>query len=428
MRDFTLGGGDDSALPEVAQPLAREDPRTVGPFRILALLGRGGMGNVYLARSPTGRLVAVKLIREEYGSDPDFRRMFEREIQLAKRVARFSTAEVLDHGTVAGRPYMVTEFVDGPTLTAAVRENGPLDGGRLERLAIAVATALAAIHAAGTVHRDLKPSNVMLTPSGPVVIDFGIALAVDSLTTTATSIVGTPSFMAPEQALGARVGPAADVYAWGGIVVYAATGRPPFGDGLPHMLLYRIVYEDPDLDGVPQPLRDLVARAMHREPRDRPTARDLVSLLLSIGHSDHQQRPPTIPHSQDSGSGISALPGGPSATAGRSDTLPEAFVLEGSVGSDDRRPVSDDRPEPPGRPGPLVAAGSGSKRPGQATWGGIAEPAGRHFHDLHPSARSVPSRLAPKFPDIARRQHDGHPATRSTPRRLTTPEDLLTSD
>jgi serine/threonine protein kinase len=197
-------------------------------------------------------------------------------------VARFCTAEVLDDGTDGGRRYLVTEYIDGPSLAEAVGSDGPLLGVELERVAVAVATALTAIHDAGMIHRDLKPSNVMLSSSGPLVIDFGIAHALDGTTQLSRDTSsGTPAYMAPEQVRGRQVGPPTDVFAWGGVVVFAATGRPPFGTGRADAQLYRVVNEQPDLDGVPEPLRTVVTRAMHPDPAERPTAQQLARLLAS---------------------------------------------------------------------------------------------------------------------------------------------------
>jgi len=278
-------------VPGVA-PLDEDDPRELGPYILLGRLGDGGMGSVYLARRPPGAsgsgsgsdeqaLVAVKVIRPDLARLPQFRERFLREAEAARRVARFCTAEVLDVNTT-GRPYLVTEYVDGPTLLAAVRDRGPMPAAELERLGIAVASALTAIHAAGVVHRDLKPANILLSPSGARVIDFGIARAYDTTTGLTEGSIGTPAYMAPEQALGAQASAAADIHAWGAVLLFAATGRSPFGEGAtPAVLLRRVVDETPDLRGVPEPLRPIVAQALAKDPAQRPTAQDL---LLQLHH------------------------------------------------------------------------------------------------------------------------------------------------
>jgi beta-lactam-binding protein with PASTA domain len=242
------------------------------------------MGIVYLGRGLDDRLVAVKVVRADLARIPEFRSRFRREAEMARRVARFCTAEVLDVvDPPAGPPYLVTEFVDGPTLEHAVEENGPLGSADQERVAVSVAAALTAIHGAGLVHRDLKPSNVLLSPLGPRVIDFGIAQAADSTTESRDAVVGTPAFMAPEQARGEVVTNAADIFAWGGLVLFAGTGRLPFGDGTLTTQLYRVVHTRPVLDGLDPMLADVVKLAMRRNPRDRPSAEDLLRRLIRLG-------------------------------------------------------------------------------------------------------------------------------------------------
>ncbi|WP_235855153.1 serine/threonine-protein kinase, partial [Nonomuraea aridisoli] len=197
--------------------------RVIGGYVLRRLLGRGGMGEVHLATTPTGGLAAVKVIAPAAARDPAFRRRFEREVAAAWRVARFCTAPVIDAGIDGDVAYLVTEYVKGPDLAQAVRERGPLSGGNLEALAVGIATALSAIHGAGVIHRDLKPSNVLLSPLGPRVIDFGIARLAGHDEATGQGIVGTPAFMAPEQVRGEPLTPAADVFAWGGLIAYAGT-------------------------------------------------------------------------------------------------------------------------------------------------------------------------------------------------------------
>ncbi|MEU7747887.1 serine/threonine-protein kinase [Nonomuraea sp. NPDC049158] len=253
--------------------------RVIGGYVLRRVLGRGGMGEVHLATTPTGGLAAVKVIHPELARDPAFRRRFAREVAAARRVARFCTAPVLDAGIDGDVAYLVTEYVKGPDLAKAVREQGPLSGSDLEALAVGIATALGAIHGAGVVHRDLKPSNVLLSPLGPRVIDFGIAQLVEADSQASQAILGTPAFMAPEQVRGESLGPAADVYAWGGVIAFAGTGRLPFGGGSPAEVLYRIVNEGPRLDGLDAGMRGVVERAMARDPRLRPTARQLLESL-----------------------------------------------------------------------------------------------------------------------------------------------------
>nr|WP_091270358.1 serine/threonine-protein kinase [Parafrankia irregularis] len=267
-------------------PLGPHDPREIGSYRTVGLLGRGGMGAVYLAAAPGGQWVAIKVIRPELAQRPEFRARFRREAENARRVRRFATAAVLDAGTEGPSPYLVTEFVEGPTLARRVSTRGPLGHGDLEHLALSVATALGAIHAAGIVHRDLTPANVLLSPVGPKVIDFGLARAQLNTTTVSQQIgrvVGTPGYMAPEQILDEPITPAADVFAWGGVVIYAGTGRPPFGSGPTDAVLYRIVHEPPRLDGLPDELRGLVELALSRDPGARPSAEELREQLAGTG-------------------------------------------------------------------------------------------------------------------------------------------------
>ncbi|MEV4574736.1 glycoside hydrolase family 6 protein [Nonomuraea jabiensis] len=253
------------------------DPRQVGPYTLLVRLGEGGMGVVYLGQAPDGTRVAVKLIHARMDAQADFRRRFAREVAAAKRVARFCTAPVLDADVEGDVAYLVTEYVEGPSLGDAVRESGPLKGSALDGLAAAMAMALRAIHGAGVVHRDLKPSNVLLSQVGPKVIDFGIAQLMDAEMSSA--IVGTPSYMSPEQVSGATIGPASDIFSWGCTVAYAASGRPPFGSGSVPTILLRILNETPELDGLSGPLRDLVLASLTKNPRQRPTAQDLMDRL-----------------------------------------------------------------------------------------------------------------------------------------------------
>ncbi|MGW0510718.1 protein kinase domain-containing protein [Streptomyces olivaceoviridis] len=262
---------------EVFQPLQADDPPVVAGYRLAARLGAGGMGRVYLSHTQGGRPVALKVVRPELADDPDFRRRFGREIKAARRVKGAYTAELIDADADGVPPWLATVYVPGPSLTEAVVRRGPLPVAAVLWLMAGVAEALEAVHAEGIVHRDLKPSNVLLAADGPRVIDFGIALAADGTSYTATGgTIGTPSFMAPEQASGGEVTAATDVFALGQTAAFAALGRPLYGDGPAVNVLYRIVHEEPDLDLLPEPLRPLFARCLAADPAERATLAEVV--------------------------------------------------------------------------------------------------------------------------------------------------------
>ncbi|WP_406251871.1 serine/threonine-protein kinase [Streptomyces cyaneofuscatus] len=275
---------------EGIRPLVAGDPERIGPYPLLGRLGAGGMGRVYLARSAGGRTVAVKVVHEEHISNGEFRARFRREIEAARRVGGRYTAPVLDADADADHPWVATGYVPGPSLEQAVREHGPLPAESVHALAEGLLRALRGIHAAGIVHRDLKPSNVLLTVDGPRVIDFGIARAlqvsVESLLTSTGMVIGSPGFMAPEQILGEETGTGADVFALGCVLMYAATGQLPFGNGASnqHAVMYRIVESAPDLTGVGDaPLRELIGRCLTKKPAERA---GVDALLADIGTSE----------------------------------------------------------------------------------------------------------------------------------------------
>jgi hypothetical protein len=265
------------------EELQSGDPPQIGPYLLLGRLGVGGMGRVFLARSPGGRLMAVKVIRADLAGDPGFRARFAREVAAARRVSGVFTAPVVDADPTAPMPWLVTGFVNGPSLAQAVREHGPLPVASVLALAAALAEGLAAIHAAGVVHRDLKPSNVLLAADGPRVIDFGISRAVDATDLTRTgAVIGSPAFMSPEQVQGdAAVGPASDVFSLGAVLAFAATGEGPFGSGLPTAQMYRVVHGTPHLDRLPGPVRPLVERCLAKDPGQRPTATRFLAELTA---------------------------------------------------------------------------------------------------------------------------------------------------
>jgi predicted Ser/Thr protein kinase len=262
-------------------PLQQTDPSRVGGYRLVARLGAGGMGVVYLAEARGGQPVAVKVLRPELADNPEFRTRFGREVTALTRIQGMCTVRVIEADTEAPKPFLVTEYADGPSLSEYVDAYGPLDPQMLYGLTTGLAEALTAIHAAGIVHRDLKPSNVLLTAAGPKVIDFGIAQALDTTSLTRTGItVGSAGFMAPEQITG-RAGTAADVFTWAVTVAFAAGGKAPFGTGPSDAIMYRIMHEAPNISAVPPGLRPLVEAALAKDPQARPTAPQLLAELTN---------------------------------------------------------------------------------------------------------------------------------------------------
>ncbi|GGZ28102.1 serine/threonine-protein kinase [Streptomyces poonensis] len=268
------------------QPARPGDPSHIGPYRIAGRLGTGGMGIVHAGVASDGSRVAVKVIHPAQAEEPEFRARFRREVQLSSRVTGPYVVPLLTADTEADAPWLATAYVPGPTLKQHVGTHGPLTEGSLYALASATAYALTDIHAAGVVHRDVKPQNVILTPACPRVLDFGIAHAADATSITRTgAISGTPGWISPEQYRDGSAGPASDMFAWGALVAYAATGRMPFGDDASYAVAVRVMSGEPDLDGVPGPLRPIVEKALSKEPEDRPSAaeaaRQCAELLAS---------------------------------------------------------------------------------------------------------------------------------------------------
>jgi serine/threonine protein kinase len=268
------------------EPLEPEDPAWVGKYQIQGRLGSGGMGRVFLARTPGGRTVAVKLIRPELAEDHGFRERFAREVAAARKVSGAFTAPVIDADLDAPQPWLVTSFIEGLSLADAVEARGPMPADEVIGLAAGLAEGLEAIHAAGVVHRDLKPSNVLLASDGPRIIDFGIARAADSARLTGTAgIVGSPGFMSPEQARGRKCEPPSDVFSLGSVLVYAVAGEGPFGSGTPDVLLFRVVHSQPDTDRVPAQLRPIIERCLAKDPQLRPTTGELLSACGELARS-----------------------------------------------------------------------------------------------------------------------------------------------
>ncbi|MEV0613549.1 FHA domain-containing serine/threonine-protein kinase [Nonomuraea sp. NPDC050404] len=271
------------------------EPRRIGPYEVLGRLGAGGQGTVYLARGETGR-VAIKLIHAQGAADPRARRRFADEVAIASRVPRAYTAMIIDAAIDRDQPYIVSEYVEGPSLQKLVETQGPMSGAALERLATYTATALAAIHGVGVIHRDLKPANVIIGPDGPRVVDFGVARALEA-TATLSAHVGTPGYLAPEQVEGedAEVGPPADVHAWAATVYFAATGKVPFAGNNVAVILNRVLTETPDVRVISGPLRALVADCLAKDPSRRPTTMELLGRL--VGHQSESSQT-TVPRTR----------------------------------------------------------------------------------------------------------------------------------
>ncbi|MCS0603707.1 protein kinase [Streptomyces sp. LP11] len=300
-------------------PLHRDDPRSIGGYRLLGRLGAGGMGRVYRGRSRSGREVAVKVVHAQYARDPVFRARFRQEIEAARRVSGAFTAAVVDADPEAETPWMATQYVPGQSLAARVRDHGPLRTAELRPLALGLAEALRDIHRAGVVHRDLKPANVLLAEDGPRVIDFGISRAAEShhaLTETG-QVIGTPPFMSPEQFTDARtVGPASDVFSLGALLVYCVTGRGPFDTDSPYLTGYRVVHNDPVLDGVGGRLREVLDRCLAKDPDARPEPEELTRALAEALPEPPPGEPETTPLRLPA-----ALSGGPDHAA--TETAPD---------------------------------------------------------------------------------------------------------
>ncbi|MFD0773181.1 serine/threonine-protein kinase [Streptomonospora algeriensis] len=264
-------------------PRTDKDPTRVGGYRVVGRLGSGGMGSVYAAVDDGGAPLALKVVHRQYATDSEFRARFAREVDLLRRVTGTCVPGFRDADTKGARPWLGIEYVPGLTLKKHIDQNGPLSGDMLLGLAAGIAEALQVVHAAGIVHRDLKPGNVILAPSGPKVLDFGIARAVEESAITRTGgLFGTPGWLAPEQYRGADPAPQSDMFAWGGLVAYAATGRRPFGSGTPDELAFRTLEHEPDLRGVPEQLRPLVAAAMAKNPAQRPTATQALDAVTAM--------------------------------------------------------------------------------------------------------------------------------------------------
>lgn len=275
------------------KPLLHDDPSHIGGYRLAARLGSGGMGTVYLARTPGGATVALKTVHAHIAADTAFRTRFRLEADAARVIGGLHGAQVVDADPLSEVPWLATEYVLGPPLDDAVAVSGPLPEAAVRAVGAALCGALGQLHRSDVVHRDLKPSNVMITAYGPKVIDFGIARALgDDRLTRVGVAAGTPAFMSPEQATGQEHTPAGDVFALAGVLVFAATGRGPFGSGQPADLLYRVRYAEPDLTGVPAALAAVLARCLAKDPALRPATGELAAAL----HDGHGEFADHLPH------------------------------------------------------------------------------------------------------------------------------------
>lgn len=369
--------------------LRREDPRVVGSFRLHRRLGAGGMGVVYLGSDRRGQRVALKVIRPDLAEDQEFRSRFAREVSAARRIRGGCTARLVAADLEAERPWFATQYVPGPSLHDKVAEEGPLTASAIAAIGAALSEGLVAVHEAGVVHRDLKPSNILLSPKGPRIIDFGIAWATGASTLTHVgTAVGSPGFLAPEQVRGAAVTPATDVFSLGATLAYAATADSPFGHGSSEVMLYRVVHEEPHLQGVPDALAPLVRACLAKDPEDRPTTLQLSMRLKEIAareaHGLGDSRPPAQRARTER------------PTGRLTEEYAEGYAEQRTEHRSDGTPV-------PGRPGTGTGAGQG-KAP--------AKGQGPHTgpHSRPSSARGTGSRP----PGSTAGRTGGRPAPRTT--------------
>jgi serine/threonine protein kinase len=364
---------------------AMNDDR-LGPYRLLRRLGEGGMGVVHLAVDPQGRQVAVKVLRSEVAGDELARRRLSREVETMRRVRSRYIAEVVDADVTGHRPYIVTRYVPGRSLDEIVKEDGPLGLPALLKVAHGVAAALAAVHSVGVIHRDLKPGNVLIIDGEPVLIDFGIAQAVDATRLTQTGMfIGTPGYLAPEIIEGQEAGPEVDIHAWAGTLLYAATGQPPFGKGTLEMVFYNITAGKADVDAAPAPLQPLLKAAFQRNPAKRPKAAELaerVARLMPQAGVSVPDEVSTVPHTDPSATPAYEGPTAPGHDRGGPRPVPPVPQGSGPQAAFPQRASA-------GPQGPVVPPPQG---PAQSLLGGAAAGAGA------PAQGSGPQASGPQVP------------------------------
>ncbi|GAA2208708.1 hypothetical protein GCM10009850_041660 [Nonomuraea monospora] len=348
-------------------PLRPADPSQVGPYRLTGYLGAGGQGTVYVGESPEGQTVAIKVLHARLSEEPQARERFLQEIAATRQVRQFCTARVLDADTSGDQPYVVSQYVEGISLSRLIATQGVRDPDALERLAVATVTALVAIHQAGIVHRDFKPSNVVCGPDGPRVIDFGLARALDSTVAESSEILGTPAYMAPEQFSAGVVTSASDMFSWAATMAYAASGRPPFGNDSIPALFQRILNEEPDLSGLTEPVRSLVVACLDKNPAARPSATDVLFTLLGHGVPAAARETP----GQEALFSAPRQEGWPAPMTGAPSSAGSAFSAGfPSPAGFPSRPVVSPQPGPPPLSGPAALSGppsisGGVPRPGE---------------------------------------------------------------
>ncbi len=346
-------------VPDVTD-LRPGDPEEVAGYRVVGRLGAGGQGVVYLGVASSGLRVAIKVLRSV--EDETARRQLGKEVAAARRVAPFCTAQVVDARLEGPTPYVISEFIEGPSLQQQVQREGVISGVTLQRLAVGTATALAAIHQAGVVHRDFKPANVMLSPDGPRVIDFGIARDLSTDTTVTSRVFGTPAYMSPEQLRAEPVGPPTDMFAWASVMAYAATGRVPFD--APHVMavVHRIGSGEPDLSGVPAELAEVLRRCLEKDPARRPTAQQALAQLFGRPAPAHDLTDPTRVLAE--------------ATSFVQPTAPTTPLRQGPPPVAPVDPARPSRPTEVIRPAPVVPSPVAGFEPAPTAWGAAPTPAG----------------------------------------------------
>ncbi|MEU9083271.1 serine/threonine-protein kinase [Streptomyces sp. NPDC048357] len=359
--------------------LRREDPRVVGSFRLHRRLGAGGMGVVYLGSDRRGQRVALKVIRPDLAEDQEFRSRFAREVSAARRIRGGCTARLVAADLEAERPWFATQYVPGPSLHDKVAEEGPLTAVQIAAVGAALSEGLVAVHEAGVVHRDLKPSNILLSPKGPRIIDFGIAWATGASTLTHVgTAVGSPGFLAPEQVRGAAVTPATDVFALGATLAYAATADSPFGHGSSEVMLYRVVHEEPHLQGVPDALAPLVQACLAKDPEERPSTLQLSMRLKEIAAREAQGlsegRPPAQRARTERPTGRLPEDYAEQRTERRTGGSTAPRATGGSPGGPHSRPSSSRNPRNPGGPSSRPTSGRTGGRPAPRTTGAGRRP------------------------------------------------------